>query len=100
MHSQDILNKIFSFHIERLKNLEETNPKILILFSGTTGSGKSFLAKKIEEEFKGIRVNNDDVRNIIRDKIRPEELKNLDSQNILEKYLFFCLRICQRQMDF
>lgn len=88
MDSQDIAKIIFDFHLKRLKNLNVKNNKIMILFSGITGSGKSYLAKKIEERYKGLRINNDDIRDIIRDEVLPlARPKSIDKQNILENYL-------------
>lgn len=70
--------------------MNETNPRVMILFSGTTGSGKSFLAKNIEEKFRGVRINNDDVRDIIKEEIVPNyDLSSVDFQKLLEEYLMY-----------
>jgi len=90
MDLQNILKKIYQIHIKKLNNLDQKNPKIMILFSGTAGSGKSFIAKRIEEKFKGIRINNDDIRDIFRDHIAPNyDLSQVDLQKLLIDYSKF-----------
>jgi len=87
MDSQTILETIFVIHIKQLKNLGVDNQKVLVLFSGISGSGKSFIAKRLEEKYKGIRINNDDIRDIIKNIVTPE----IDEQKILLEYLAYLL---------
>jgi predicted kinase len=90
MHRQDIAKIIYSHHIKKIKNFDQSNEKMFVLFSGVPGSGKSFLAKKIEEKFKAVRINNDDIRDIIRDKIAPLlDMAEIKPQELLEDYLKF-----------
>lgn len=49
----------------KLKYTEQKNPQLIITFSGIPGSGKSELAKKLEEKYKAIKIGNDLIRNII-----------------------------------
>lgn len=60
-----LINKILTEHKKIINNNDVGNPKIAICFSGTPASGKTFLAKKIEKEFNGIRLNNDELRIIL-----------------------------------
>ena len=90
MDSQDIAKIIYSHHIKKIRNLHHPNEKIFVLFSGVAGSGKSFLAKKIEERFKAVRINNDDIRDIIRDEIAPKvNMEEIKPQELLQGYLHF-----------
>jgi len=54
--------KIFENHLKYLKYLDEVNKPAIILFSGTQAMGKSFLARKIEDEFRGLRISNNVIR--------------------------------------
>lgn len=87
MDSLEILEAILAIHIRQLKNLEENNQKFMVVFSGITGSGKSYIAKKIEEKYKGIRINNDDIRDIVRDNFKQV----FDPQKLLLDYLAYLL---------
>ncbi|MBP7837464.1 AAA family ATPase [Candidatus Saccharibacteria bacterium] len=54
-----------------LQNLNVSNPRVMILFSGPPGSGKSTVAKAVTERFKAVRLENDVVR-IIATELSPE----------------------------
>lgn len=85
MDKEQILKHIYAIHSKNLKNLEELNNfKIILFFSGIPGSGKTTLAKEIEERYNGIRLNNDDIRDIIVDalhlNIESEEVHKLTKE--------------------
>lgn len=86
----DKINKIiYNEHLKSLKNLKAKNDKkIIICFSGVPMSGKTIIAKELEKEFKGIRLSNDQIRAIIKKKIKCNEE---DSQEILENYLLWLI---------
>jgi predicted kinase len=60
-----IFDKIYSEHILRLAYLHEQNPKLLVLFSGTPGMGKSEVATVLEEQFHGLRLSSDEIRSLL-----------------------------------
>lgn len=74
-----LFEKIFEEHCHILKHLEKTHPKMIIMFSGTPGMGKTTVAKRLEEQFQALRISRDDIRNIL----RKFEL----SLGIVEEYL-------------
>lgn len=51
-----------------LPNKEVAHPRYLILFSGVTGSGKSTIARAIEQQLRAVRISNDDIREDIIEK--------------------------------
>ncbi|MFZ3069011.1 MAG: AAA family ATPase [Microgenomates group bacterium] len=89
MDPQAILEQIFNIHVKQIRNLDKKNQKFLVLFSGITGSGKSYIAKKLEEKYEGIRINNDDIRDIIENLVSPDN--NDNKQKILLSYLAYLL---------
>jgi predicted kinase len=66
MMDKELLNKIYKLHIKQLKNLSIPHKKLVICFSGIAGSGKTYIAKILEEKYNGVRIRNDDIREIIR----------------------------------
>lgn len=52
-----LFRKIYRTHRKRLKYVNETGRKLLITFAGVPGSGKTVIAKRLEKELKGIRIN-------------------------------------------
>lgn len=76
--------KIFEEHLNTLSNLDKSNPKLIIMFSGTPGMGKTFLAKKLENQFQGLRISSDEVRSIF----KTEKIKDKDSK-LLNDYLLW-----------
>ncbi len=88
-----LFNKIYSLHKPLLRNFSEKNPKrIIIGIAGVPGSGKTLLARHLARRFKAIRINNDEIRKIIkviRGFYGDEEPSDL--QKVLESYLSFLL---------
>ena len=67
--------KVFQEHKSQLKHLGENRKELFFLFSGPPGFGKTTLAKAIEEKFKGIRLNGDKVRTIMKNQdLDPYEI--------------------------
>lgn len=55
----------------KLEYLDVGNPRLLVVFAGGNGIGKSTLSKKIAEELHGVRLENDGVKRVILQK-KPE----------------------------
>jgi len=65
MINEKLFNKIYKLHIKKLKNLNIPHKKLAIFFSGIAGSGKTYIAKILEDKYRGVRVRNDDIREIV-----------------------------------
>ena len=65
---KDSLTKkdIYKEHIKILKNLNIPHKKLIIFFAGIPGSGKTHIAKILERRYKAARVNNDELRRVMR----------------------------------
>ena len=92
----NIFNKIYKLHKKKLKYLSVPHKKLLICFSGIPGSGKTHIAKILEEKYKGVRINNDNIRKIISELISEKTAKDTKEaekkrENILDKYLIWLL---------
>lgn len=61
----DIKEKLDTLFWKKRPNLNKTNPKILVIFSGTNGVGKSAIAQKIETELSGLVLENDEIKKIL-----------------------------------
>lgn len=85
---KNYVKELYGLHFNKLKNIGLDNPKVLICFSGIPGSGKTYLAKKIEEMYGGLRINNDEIRAIIKKIVPQDDNFKEKSQNILENYVF------------
>lgn len=70
MIRRGILDEMTSWHISgftneyyaSLPNTDNQRPKCVVLFSGVPGSGKSGVARAIEEQLGAVRISNDDIR--------------------------------------
>ena len=86
-----VFEKIYEEHKKYLHNLNVKNGKMLICFAGIPGSGKTTIAKVLEERYKGVRINSHKVGQIIRKVKKVEgdrELQNEYQCWILEKKPF------------
>lgn len=82
----DLLNEKF---YSKLENLGNKNEKLLICFAGYPGSGKTDLAKKVEERFKGIRISRDKFKKIIYSDFKPETIDEAEGLAMeYEDYIF------------
>jgi tRNA uridine 5-carbamoylmethylation protein Kti12 len=64
---ENVFNDIYSEYKNRLSNLDSSNPPLLICFAAVPGSGMTTISKRLESELKGIRINSDDVQNILQE---------------------------------
>lgn len=62
--STETMEEVFEKQVKGFRFMDERNPKLLILFSGTPGMGKTTLAKRLEDHFHGLRLNLDGLREI------------------------------------
>lgn len=58
-------------YLQYLKNLDKSNPKLLVVFSGGNAMGKSTISNKIMEKFNAIVLENDEIKRHIH-KFRPD----------------------------
>lgn len=56
-----LFRKIYRIHRKRLKYVNENRRKLLVTFAGVPGSGKTVIARRLEKELRGIRINSIDV---------------------------------------
>jgi len=61
-----LFEKVYEQHLKQLHYLNEFQPKLLILFSGTPGMGKTTVARALEDHFHAVRVSSDEGRAILR----------------------------------
>lgn len=91
MKKKSLLQKIYKIHSKHLKYLNIPHKKLIIAFSGVPASGKTHIAKIIEEYFQAVRINNDDIRSIIAKFLKKRKTQE-DPQTILQNYLLFLLK--------
>lgn len=60
-----ILKKLVEKHIGAMKNLNLPNKKIIVSFSAVPGAGKSYISQRISNHFHAVRINNDQIREIL-----------------------------------
>jgi len=91
-NNKEIFKRINKEFLPNLKNVNYPNKKFLIGFSGIPSSGKTSIAKKLEERYKGVRIRSDDVRKII---AKEDFLKTPEeNEELLEGYIFGLIENC------
>lgn len=58
----DLVQRLANEYYDSLPNKEVGQPKYVVLFSGVVGSGKSTIARAIEQNLQAVRVSNDEIR--------------------------------------
>jgi predicted kinase len=77
--------EIYLIHKRNLKYLEVRNERRTALcFSGVPGAGKTTISKQLEKELKAIRIEIDEIRDIVS---KIFEQKNLEFRDNEDKYL-------------
>ncbi len=61
----DLLVYLEENYLKKLPNLDASNPKLLVVFSGGSGVGKSTLSRKISDELSGLVLENDAIKYLI-----------------------------------
>jgi len=82
--TQEQLAGIFKQHCSTLQNTAIEQKPLVVVFSGVPGMGKSTVAKKLEQEYKAIRVSTDQLRDLFREKTSITEA---DFDDALQKYV-------------
>lgn len=85
MKEQNINRIIHEKYTKKLKNLSVPHKKLMICFSGFSGSGKTHIAKILEQRYKGIRIRSDNIRTIISN-LNPN-ITDTDKDKIVYEYL-------------
>lgn len=68
---EGISEQVFLKYLPRINNLDlPREKKVAVVFSGIPGSGKTTVAKRLEEQHGGIRICTDDIRAIL-DREKP-----------------------------
>jgi tRNA uridine 5-carbamoylmethylation protein Kti12 len=86
---EDVFDKILEEYRKKLENLTIDNKKLIICLAGIPGSGKTYLARKLENRYKGVRINSDDIRKIIDNKITKKESER---EVVLKEWLLKLLK--------
>lgn len=61
----DIERYLDDNYFRNLPYIDECNPKVLVVFAGGSGIGKSTLSQKIADEFYGLRLENDGIKRVL-----------------------------------
>ncbi|HET8670778.1 MAG TPA: ATP-binding protein [Candidatus Saccharimonadales bacterium] len=89
--SVDLVQRLTNEYYDSLPNKEVRQAKRIVLFSGVVGSGKSTIARAIEQELKAVRVSNDEIRERITasnpeiESAQREKLKLKIGNDVLER---------------
>ena len=79
-HELSIFQRIFKVHSALMGDFTYHNPvKLILTFSGIPGSGKTTLATILQKRYHAIRLNNDQIRDIIRNLMHTEDLVEIQS---------------------
>ncbi len=92
MQNNLLFNKIYKIHFKKLKNLNVLHKKLIICFSGIAGSGKTYIAKILEEKYKGVRIRTDDIREIVGRLMKKFKLNAEDKDPIVYGYVGWLLK--------
>jgi len=86
---QETILNVHEDYLKRLNYLSLPRSKLVILFSGIPGAGKTYVAKKLEERYHGVRVRTDDIRESVHKLVgNKEAIDNLDyTTPIVEQYV-------------
>lgn len=83
--------KAYDIHYATFKHLDAAHPRLLILFSGTPGMGKTTLSHFIEDQLQAIRLSSDESRQFLRDAYQNAPEKYYDREIGLQAYIQYCL---------
>ncbi len=87
--TEELFQVINSYLFPELKNKNISHPQFIITFSGVPGTGKTSIAKKLEERYRAVRINNDYIRQIITSQNLASSEEN--AEQLLQEYGFHLL---------
>lgn len=83
------LLKLFSNFESRLTKLDQPNPKLLVLFSGVPGSGKTRIAVEIEKRYAGIRISSGEINSYLYE--QNIQIQNPERNELVREFQLFIL---------
>lgn len=87
-----VYEKVFKQQCHTFKYLYHKNPSGIIGFSATPGMGKTRLAKHLENRLQAIRINSDEIRNLLRHHhVNPDKCDPATGLREIDCYLHYCL---------
>jgi len=66
------MTEVDSIFRSRLKNTDRMNPKLMVLFSGPQGSGKTSVARILEDRCSGLRIESDAIHSLTTELLPPD----------------------------
>ena len=84
---EHLVEELFQEHLGTLPYLHVSNPPLLIMFCGAWGMGKTHTSQKLEEHFKAIRINADQLRILLKKK--DFEFGQDTSANVFLEFLLY-----------
>ena len=86
--SPHLLADSFSKHFPTsVKNLDRSNPPMIVLITGLPGMGRELLAKKLEGDLLGVRLSSDDISQKLREEGRDPEANFVAPIKLVHKRL-------------
>jgi predicted kinase len=80
---------VYQAHMDYLKHLDVAHKKLFLCFSAVPGTGKTTIAKVIEQRYKAVRIRTDTVRDIISTlSSYHSTLSAIEIEAIVHDYLF------------
>lgn len=86
-HKASMCEALYGVHNKILTHTDVPHKPLVICLSGTPGMGKTYLAKLLQERYKGVRLCTDEIRDIMRDSF--PSINN--GELLLGRYLFYFL---------
>ncbi|MBU2053279.1 MAG: AAA family ATPase [Nanoarchaeota archaeon] len=83
---KDKFDKISKDLLPKLKYLSENNKQLVIVFSGIPCSGKTYIAKILEDKYKGVRVRSDDIMAIVSENNIVDTIE--ENEKIKKEYVY------------
>ena len=76
--SPEVIDYLGEHYIPGLKNKSKANPKLHVVFSGGNAMGKSTIARKIQDEYGALVIENDEIKQHLRNKYPGIEREDLN----------------------
>ncbi|MBR9701610.1 ATP-binding protein [Candidatus Pacearchaeota archaeon] len=70
----------------KLRYLGEDNKQLVIVFAGIPASGKTYIAKILEDKYKGVRIRSDDIMDFVSEDKLVETIE--ENEKIKKEYVY------------
>ncbi len=95
----EIFEEVTARQLKKIKFQDRINPKLIVLFLGTPGMGKTTLARILYKHFNGLYINSDEIAHYLSKNGLNTSQKDQNKITLLDHFIFDLIKKLEKSSD-